>query len=260
MNMETPAHPQLSRAPSRPSITYQAISALQPDARNPRTHSKRQIRQIADSIRAFGFTNPILVDEKGSVMAGHGRLEAAKLLGIRQVPTIRIGDLTEAQKRAYVIADNKLAENAGWDSELLTEELRFLTDLTLGFDVTLTGFETAEIDLLLDDARSGEETDPADKLPAIDDAPPVSRIGDLWRLGAHRLLCADARDPSAFERLLGGEKAGLVFTDRPTTCRSAATSAAEARRAMESSSWPRRDVRAGLYGFSGESVSKPCRA
>ena len=102
--METPAHPQLSRAPSRPSITYQAISALQPDARNPRTHSKRQIRQIADSIRAFGFTNPILVDEKGSVMAGHGRLEAAKLLGIRQVPTIRIGDLTEAQKRAYVIA------------------------------------------------------------------------------------------------------------------------------------------------------------
>ena len=93
--------------------------------------------------------------------------------------------------------------------------LRFLTDLTLGFDVTLTGFETAEIDLLLDEARSGEETDPADKLPAIDDAPPVSRIGDLWRLGAHRLLCADARDPSAFERLLGGEKAGLVFTDPP---------------------------------------------
>ena len=98
--METPAHPQLSRAPSRPTVTFQAISALHPDARNPRTHSKRQIRQIADSIRAFGFTNPILVDEKGSVMAGHGRLEAAKLLGIRQVPTIRIGDLTEAQKRA----------------------------------------------------------------------------------------------------------------------------------------------------------------
>ena len=212
---ETPTRSTSDCAPSRPSITYQAISALQPDARNPRTHSQRQIRQIADSIRAFGFTNPILVDEKGSVMAGHGRLEAAKLLGIRQVPTIRIGDLTEAQKRAYVIADNKLAENAGWDSELLTEELRFLTDLTLGFDVTLTGFETAEIDLLLDEARSGEETDPADKLPAIDDAPPVSRIGDLWRLGAHRLLCADARDPSAFERLLGGEKAGLVFTDPP---------------------------------------------
>ena len=212
---ETPTRSTSDCAPSRPSITYQAISALQPDARNPRTHSKRQIRQIADSIRAFGFTNPILVDEKGSVMAGHGRLEAAKLLGIRQVPTIRIGDLTEAQKRAYVIADNKLAENAGWDSELLTEELRFLTDLTLGFDVTLTGFEPAEIDLLLDEARSGEETDPADKLPAIDDAPPVSRIGDLWRLGAHRLLCADARDPSAFERLLGGEKAGLVFTDPP---------------------------------------------
>ena len=211
----TPTRPTSDCAPSRPSITYQSILALQPDARNPRTHSKRQIRQIADSIRAFGFTNPILVDEKGSVMAGHGRLEAAKLLGIRQVPTIRIGDLTEAQKRAYVIADNKLAESAGWDSELLTEELRFLTDLTLGFDVTLTGFETAEIDLLLDEARSGEETDPADKLPAIDDAPPVSRIGDLWRLGVHRLLCADARDPSAFELLLGGEKAGLVFTDPP---------------------------------------------
>ena len=136
----TPTRSTSDCAPSRPTVTFQSILALQPDARNPRTHSKRQIRQIADSIRAFGFTNPILVDEKGSVMAGHGRLEAAKLLGIRQVPTIRIGDLTEAQKRAYVIADNKLAENAGWDSELLTEELRFLTDLTLGFDVTAHRF------------------------------------------------------------------------------------------------------------------------
>ncbi len=116
---ETPTRSTSDCAPSRPSITYQSILALQPDAHNPRTHSKRQIRRIADSIRTFGFTNPILVDERGQVMAGHARLEAAKRLGLSQVPTIRLGDLSAAQKRAYLIADNRLAELSGWDEELL---------------------------------------------------------------------------------------------------------------------------------------------
>ena len=124
---ETPTRSTSDCAPSRPSITYQSILALQPDAHNPRTHSKRQIRRIADSIRTFGFTNPILVDEHGQVMAGHARLEAAKRLGLSQVPTIRIGNLSAAQKRAYLIADNRLAELSGWDEELLAIELQTLT-------------------------------------------------------------------------------------------------------------------------------------
>jgi ParB-like chromosome segregation protein Spo0J len=116
------------------------ISSLKPYARNPRTHSPKQIRQIADSIRRFGFTNPVLVDAEGRVIAGHGRVEAAKLLGLERVPTIRLDRMTEAEKRAYVIADNKLAENAGWDRELLTLELEYLSELELGFDLTITGF------------------------------------------------------------------------------------------------------------------------
>src|SRR6266436_3820020 len=130
-------------------IEILAIKALKPCARNPRTHSRRQIQQIADAIREFGFTNPILIDEEGGVIAGHGRIEGARLLGIEQVPTIRLEQMSEAQKRAYVLADNKLAENAGWDRALVALELQYLTKLALDFDLTVTGFETAEIDLLL---------------------------------------------------------------------------------------------------------------
>src|SRR5579862_1561942 len=128
------------------------LSALKPYARNPRTHSAKQIRQIAESIRTFGFTNPILIDRDGGVIAGHGRIEAARLLGIEQIPTLRLTDMTEAQKRAYVLTDNKLAENAGWDPELLAVEFQYLSELDLEFDLTVTGFETGEIDLLLGEA------------------------------------------------------------------------------------------------------------
>lgn len=195
-------------------ITYHSPGALRPYSRNARTHSSKQIRQIAESIKTFNWTNPVLVDADGGIIAGHGRVKAAELLGLTQVPTIRIEDLTEAQKRAYILADNKLALNAGWDSELLTLELQDLITLDAEFDITVTGFETAEIDLLIE---GGNESDPAaDAVPARDpDAPVVTRAGDLWTLGEHRLLCADATAPESFARLMAGKKAQMVFIDPP---------------------------------------------
>jgi DNA modification methylase len=190
------------------------VSALKPYARNPRTHSKKQVRQIAASIRTFGWTNPILIDGGRIVIAGHGRLKAAMSLGIDRVPTICISDMTEAQKRAYILADNKLAENAGWDQELLALELQGLLEMDLDFDVTATGFEMGEIDVLIGD--SDEEDDQADQLPEVDPAvTPVTQPGDLWQLSRHRLLCADATQPASFETLMGRERAEMVFTDPP---------------------------------------------
>jgi DNA modification methylase len=194
------------------------VSALKPYAGNPRTHSKRQLRQIAASIRAFGWTNPILVDGDRFVIAGHGRLKASMLLGIPEVPTICINDMTEAQKRAYILADNKLAENAGWDRELLTLELQGLIEMDLEFDVTTTGFEMGEIDLLI--GGSGDEDDDADELPKTDPAlPPITKTGDVWQAGRHRLLCADATQPESFEILMGGEQAELAIVDPPFNVR-----------------------------------------
>ena len=157
-------------------VELMPLASLKPHARNPRTHSPKQVRQIAESIRKFGFVNPILIDGDGGVIAGHGRIEAAKLLGIDTVPTIRLADMTEAQKRAYILTDNKLAENAGWDQELLALELNYIAELDIDFDLTITGFETAEIDLLMsvpDTTGGGED---ADEVCTIDRAQPaVSR-------------------------------------------------------------------------------------
>jgi len=198
------------------SIELRPIGSLKPSAHNPRAHSPKQIRQIADSIRRFGFTNPVLIDANGEVLAGHGRVKAAELLGVGVVPTIRLDRMSEAEKRAYVLADNKLAENAGWDRELLALELQYLTEPELDFDVTITGFETAEIDLLIGELEVGQTLDQADKLPAVDAAAPaVSRLGDLWLLDKHRALCADATVAESFERLLDGAQAQMVFTDPP---------------------------------------------
>jgi ParB-like chromosome segregation protein Spo0J len=172
-------------------IVYKDPGQLKPRAKNPRTHTRRQIRQIAASITEFGFINPILIDKADRIIAGHGRAEAAKLLGMSDVPTVRVDHLTPAQIRAYVIADNRLAQNAGWDRALLALELQELT-VHLDFDVTVTGFETAEIDLLIRDLNGGNRDD-ADEVPDIDrSAPAVSRTGDLWHIGDHRLLCGDA--------------------------------------------------------------------
>ena len=194
------------------SVELQPTASLRRYEGNPRTHSSRQIRQIADSIQVFGFTNPILVDSDGLVIAGHGRLEAARVLGINRVPTIRLENMTAAQKRAYILADNKLAENAGWDQELLAIELQYLSDLDLDFDVTVTGFETAEIDLVLQGAGSAIGAE-EDKIPELE--APVSQMGDLWKLGRHLIACGDATAEESFGLLLGRERAQLVFTDPP---------------------------------------------
>lgn len=197
-----------------------AIGSLKPYARNPRMHSEKQINQIANSIREFGFTNPVLIGPDLGVIAGHGRIEAAKLLGIVEVPTIRLDHMTEAQKRAYVIADNRVAENAGWDRELLALELQYLSDLDLNFDATITGFDTPEIDVLIQEIDLDGTSDRADEVPEIDESvPPVTRVGDLWELGDHRLLCADATKAESFDSLLEWEKAQMVFADPPYNVR-----------------------------------------
>ena len=192
------------------------VSALKPYDRNARTHSPKQIRQLAASIEEFGFTNPVLIDSNRRIVAGHGRVDAAKLLGLDSVPVICLDDLTEAQIRAYVIADNKLAENAGWDRELLGLELKCLTELEIDFDATITGFEVAEIDVLVGELEVVADEDPADEIPEVDESePPVTRPGDIWQIGRHRLLCGDATDPTTYGRLLVGEQAQMVFTDPP---------------------------------------------
>lgn len=202
----------------RLKVTYQSPAALQPRATNPRTHSKRQIRQIADSIERFGFNNPVLVDRDGGIVAGHGRVQAAKLIGLETVPTIRLEDLPEAEIRAYVIADNRLAELAGWDDEMLAIELHGL--LELDFDVSLTGFETPEIDILIGGLNGREEAeDPADDIPPVDDGPAITQPGDIWQIGRHRLICGDATDPNAYAPLLDGAEAEMVFIDPPYNVR-----------------------------------------
>src|SRR5712691_6380702 len=192
------------------NIEYSLVRELRPYPQNARTHSKKQIRQIANSIKKFGFCNPVLVDDAKQIIAGHGRVEAAKLLGIDAVPTCRLSHLSEADKRAYILADNRLAEKAGWDRELLAIELQGLIDLD--FDIDLTGFEMPEIDVILEDAReaNGASSGPEDNVPQYLSGPVVTQPGDLWLLGNHRLLCADARDPTAYESLLEGAKAEFV--------------------------------------------------
>jgi DNA modification methylase len=198
----------------RLKITYKSPTHLKPRINNPRTHTKKQIEQIAASIKEFGFISPVLIDGADGIIAGHGRVEAAKLIGMSNVPAVCVDHLTPAQVRAYVIADNKLAENAGWDRALLALELQELS-VDLNFDVTVTGFETAEIDLLIQDLNQGTQ-DEADEVPEVDrSAPAVSRQGDLWRIGNHRLLCGDALNKDNYAKLLGSNKAQMVFTDPP---------------------------------------------
>jgi hypothetical protein len=158
---------------------------LQPYPRNARTHSKKQIRQIAESITRFGFTNPVLIDEAGMILAGHGRVEAAKLLGLEQVPCLRFDHMSAAEKRAYILADNRLALNAGWDEDLLADELKSLLAEEIDFDIGITGFSIAEVDKLIEDQVPEEAGDPADDLLASDAAVRCAP-GDLWQLGTVR--------------------------------------------------------------------------
>src|SRR5947208_9659305 len=218
-----PAAPPRSGAPGRTNgtsaprglkdkITWVALEDLRPFPGNPRQHPEAQIARLMRSIEQV-WTNPILIDESGTILAGHGRLEAATRLGRTEVPTLTIAGLTDAEKRAVVIADNRLPEQAVWDFDLLREHFKELIDLD--FDVELTGFSTGEIDLVLDGKPAPAATDPADDLTGLDDGPAVSRPGDVWELGRHRLICGDALRDTSYQALLHGDLAQMVVTDPP---------------------------------------------
>jgi DNA modification methylase len=200
---------------SQLSVTYRPIGELVPDPRNARTHPKRQIEQLKASIKEFGFTNPILADPEGRIIAGHGRLQAAKALEITLVPTITLSGLSETQKRALRIADNKIALNAGWDLEILHQELGELASIDLDIDPMLTGFSTGEIDVLL--ARSA---DPDDEVIPPAPKTPQTKPGDIWMLGEHRIGCGDARDSEFLRRVIGeGARIDAAFLDPPYNVR-----------------------------------------
>lgn len=198
-------------------IVQRPLAELKPAKRNARVHSEKQIAQLMGSIEQFGFTNPLLVDSEGRILAGHGRAEAAKRLGMETIPTIALEHLTEEQRRAYVLADNKLALNSGWDRELLRVEFAELVELDIGFELDLTGFSTPEIDVLLDVEIVGK----ADRDDAVVEPRrwPTTKPGDLWLLGPHRLLCGDSRDPDSFAQLMGDDRARMVFSDPPYNVR-----------------------------------------
>lgn len=198
------------------AVDYIPIDQLKLDPKNPRLHGRKQVRQIANSIATFGFNVPVLADAQGTVIAGHGRVLAARELGWSEVPTIAIEHLDAAQRRAFAIADNRLTENSAWNDQLLAEQLKELSILDLNFDLEVTGFDMGEIDLRIDslDEKKPDAADPADQLPAVQSRA-VSCLGDLWLLGRHRLLCGNALEPSAYATLMENAKAQLVFTDPP---------------------------------------------
>jgi ParB-like nuclease domain len=200
-------------------IQYVSPDRLRPYPGNARAHSRKQLKLIADSIERFGFTNPILVTDDFEVIAGHGRLQAAKSLGMQRVPVVALSSLTEADKKALIIADNRIAELSNWGRDMLAIEYQGLHDLQFD-DIEVTGFSLGEIDAILDEASEKKAVGPGpeDSVPPVA-AAPVTRPGDLWILGSHRLLCGDARSNSDYARLLDGESADLVLTDPPFNVR-----------------------------------------
>ena len=197
-------------------VEYLSVSDLRPYPRNARTHSNKQIKQIAESIRQFGFTVALLIDNDNIILAGHGRLAGAQLLGIQRVPCVRLEHMTPAQKKAYVLADNKLALNAGWDEEILALELQELLSVDEGFDLSVAGFTIAEVDGLIEGLAVEEPASPKDeRLPPLGEGEAVCKRGDIWRLGRHRLVCGDSLDPQVVQALMAGKQAQMIFTDPP---------------------------------------------
>jgi DNA modification methylase len=207
-------------ASRRLAIEYAAVASLKLDPKNPRLHTRRQIHQIARSIRAFGFNVPVLVDAELNVIAGHGRVLACLELGWTKVPTIRLEHLSEAQKRAFMIADNRLTETSVWDDVLLAKQLKELSILDLDFDLEATGFTMGEIDLRIENVGNPPDDgdDPADTLPPASTLA-ITRMGDLWELDRHRVCCGSALDPQVYTHLMGRERAAMVFTDPPYNVR-----------------------------------------
>jgi DNA modification methylase len=195
-------------------IEHLSITGLKPNSQNARRHSKKQLHQIAASIREFGFNSIVVIDEDNLILVGHGRVEAASLAGLTTLPVLRITHLTTAQKVGFALADNKIALNADWDVEQLKVLWRELSAQDLNFEMEVTGFETAEIDLLIDGPTIATKNERSDIVPEPQ-SEAVSRLGDLWHLGDHRLICADACDKVAYADLMDGEQARVVFTDPP---------------------------------------------
>jgi DNA modification methylase len=193
-------------------VTYVPLGTLLSNRHNARTHSPHQVRQVAASIKSYGFNSPILIDRHDTIVAGHCRVAAAQLLGMAEVPTIRIENLTDEQIRAYSIADNKLAENAGWDTTILASEFQYLLSSETNIDLTDTGFEVSEIDLVLEEANSKPDDD---VLAAEVTGPAVTQLDDLWILGQHRILCGSSLLKESYELLMGRQRADVVFTDPP---------------------------------------------
>ena len=192
-------------------IEWQSVDKLIPYAKNARTHSDEQVAQIAGSIKEFGFNNPVLVDKDNSVIAGHGRLMAARKLGMDKVPVVQLGHMTEAQRKAYVLADNRIALNSGWDTGMLSLELQDLKD---DIDLSLLGFDPDELDALLNPIEETEGLTDEDAVPDVPDES-KTKLGDIYILGNHRLMCGDSTSIDAVEALMDGQKADMVFTDPP---------------------------------------------
>lgn len=193
-------------------ISMRPISSLRAATRNARTHSRKQVHQLAESIRAFGFVNPVLVDRHNQIVAGHGRVEAARKLGLSEVPVICLDHLSPEEIRAYAIADNRLAELAGWDKQALALEFADLVKIESDFDVSITGFDAGEIDLIIQGAEERPNVD--DALPDVP-TNPITSPGDVWCCGDHRIICGDVRDPMVVQRLMERDRASMVFTDPP---------------------------------------------
>ena len=192
-------------------IKWEAVDKLIPYAKNARTHSDEQVAQIAGSIKEFGFNNPILVDKDNSVIAGHGRLMAARKLGMDKVPVVELQHLTESQRKAYVLADNRIALNSGWDTSMLSLELQDLKD---DIDLSLLGFDPDELDALLNPIEETEGLTDEDAVPDVPDEP-KTKLGDIYILGNHRLMCGDSTSIDAVDKLLDGSRPEMVFTDPP---------------------------------------------
>jgi DNA modification methylase len=198
------------------NVVSRPIAALMFNPQNPRLHTKKQIRQIADSIRVFGFNVPVLIDGQSQIVAGHGRVQACQELGIRVVPTIRLSHLTTMQAKAFVLADNKLTENSSWDARLLGEHLKELAAVNLDFSLEATGFEMGEIDVFIQGvAPAASSKDPANEVPEPTSGAPVSQATDLWLLGPHRVYGGSALEETAYAALMGEQRAAMVFTDPP---------------------------------------------
>jgi DNA modification methylase len=213
LRQEVQDQPPQTLARCSPKVEDLGINRLRPTKSNPRVHSDRQISLIKRSIQRFGFNNPILVDSANNIIAGHGRARAAQQLGMNTVPVLRIEHLNPDEIRAYIIADNRLAEKSGWDRALLAIELQGLSEI--GFEIDAIGFEPAELDIVLEEADEAAGADGPDDIVPVTEKSPVSKPGSLWICGKHRLLCGDARDEQHYARILDGDKASFVFTDPP---------------------------------------------